>query len=180
MNHAEPLRARFQPGIIAEFIPARTNKVVIFCDGLPAVPRQVALLRYFARRGFWAFHMRYRGTWESDGIFLQQRPDKDVEHVVHGICAGFRDVCSGKRFRIAKPEFFVAGSSFGGTAAIFASLNPKVKRAGALAPVSDWPRQNHRSPLRTLRRLIEQAFGSVYRLRNKQWDKLKSDRKSVV
>jgi hypothetical protein len=176
MNRQEPFRGRFKAGVIAEFLPpvGASNEVVVFCDGLPSVPCQGKTLRYFSRRGFWAFHMRYRGSWESSGVFLKQKPHKDVQCLIEHIAKGFEDIESQRQFRISKPVFFVIGSSFGGTTAIFASMNAKIKRAVALAPVCDWRRQNQSSSPLILRRMIKSGFGPAYRVREEYWNKLKT------
>jgi cephalosporin-C deacetylase-like acetyl esterase len=44
----------------------------------------------------------------------------------------------GRRFSLAPDELFVIGGSFGGAAAILASLDPRVKKVIANCPVVDW------------------------------------------
>src|SRR3989344_5961071 len=60
----------FKKEIFAEFmVPLRpSQKVVLICSGVPGVPTKRSLMEFFARKGYWAFHIRYRGSWESKGV----------------------------------------------------------------------------------------------------------------
>jgi|ERR1039457_1015342 pimeloyl-ACP methyl ester carboxylesterase len=176
MAYAHTFKAKFPSGIVAEFLPPNepSNRVVILCDGLPSVPAKKDVLRHLSDHGFWSFHLRYRGTWESDGDFLKESPHKDINLLIGELANKFRDVWSGQQFRIKTPQFMVIGSSFGGTAAILASLNPQVCKSVALAPVCDWKKRNRTEPLSHLKRVIREGFGPVYRFSEEDWKKLES------
>jgi pimeloyl-ACP methyl ester carboxylesterase len=167
-------RARFGRDIIAEFaVPLRkSTKVVLFCSGLPSSPSKRALLEFFADKGYWAFALRYRGTWESEGVFLKQSPEVDVHAVVDGVMRGFVDVWSGKKFVVHNARVSVVGSSFGGTAALFASGDPRVKGVVALSPVVDWTLQSKAEPLEKMRAYLRNGFGPAYRVDPGAWKKL--------
>src|SRR5512146_306190 len=125
-------RTRFKKEIVAEFLPpARPHKqqrVIIFCDGMPSVPRKQPLAEFLALKGYWVFYPRYRGTWESDGIFLQKSPQDDIRDVIDGQHEGIRETAFGKKFNVTPDEIFVIGGSVGGAAALLASLDAGVKR----------------------------------------------------
>jgi pimeloyl-ACP methyl ester carboxylesterase len=178
MKYKNILRARFKSGIVAEFLPPerRSNKVVILCDGLPTVPAKRKLIQFFSQRGFWAFHMRYRGTWESSGSFLREPPSKDIALLIKELKTGFKEAWGDERFQIKDPQITVLGSSFGGTAAIFASLFKEVRKAVALSPGCDIDEPLGQEALRQDRRIIERAFGVAYRYAPKDWKKLESGR----
>ncbi len=90
MVFTHTFRARLPSGILAEFLPPAkpSNRVIILCDGLPSVPSKKEILQHLALEGFWVFHMRYRGTWESDGEFLNESPDTDVNLVMRDFRLG--------------------------------------------------------------------------------------------
>jgi pimeloyl-ACP methyl ester carboxylesterase len=168
------MRTRFKKEILAEFIPPTrpTNKVVILCDGLPSLPAKVDVLGYFSRLGYWAFHIRYRGTWESGGLFLAKSPERDVIDTIDGMQKEFTEYWGGEKFRIPKPQVYVVGTSFGGCAAIMASRDRRVKKAVALSPVVDWQVQSRIEPIQKLAAFTAKAFGAVYRVERHDWDKL--------
>lgn len=168
-------RTRFKKEILAEFMPPAksSNKVVILCDGLPSVPAKAGVIEYFAKRGYWAFHFRYRGTWESGGLFLSKSPDRDVSDVIDCLSKGFTEMWGGQKFKIENPQVYVLGTSFGGCTAILSSRDPRVKKIVAVSPVVDWHRQSRIEPIQKLAAFVAQAFGTVYRINRHDWDKLK-------
>src|SRR5689334_22750902 len=96
------LRTRFNKDIVAEFLPSnkwtvpkewgrpykrkagKTNdeKVVILCDGMPSVPKKQGLAEFLSKKGFFVIYPRYRGAWESGGVFLQKPPEQDIKDIV--------------------------------------------------------------------------------------------------
>jgi pimeloyl-ACP methyl ester carboxylesterase len=175
-------RTRFGKDIVAEFLPparaAKKQKVIILCDGMPSIPRRQALVAFLSRKGYWVIHPRYRGTWESGGKFLEKSPHQDILDVIDELPKGIRDVAFGQRFTLAPDEIFVIGGSFGGAAAILASLDPRVKKAIANCPVVDWSILPKSEKAETSNpnyaAYIREAFGNTYRLSDRNWKKLSS------
>ena len=135
-------RTRFKKEIVAEFLPPvhprKKQRVILLCDGMPSVPRKQALAEFLSQKGYWVFYPRWRGAWESDGQFLERPPHEDLKDVIDELPKGIREIAFGKRFRLAPDEIFVIGGSFGGAAAILASLDPRVKKVVANCPVVNW------------------------------------------
>jgi dipeptidyl aminopeptidase/acylaminoacyl peptidase len=177
-------RARFKKEIVAEFLPpARTGKkqkVIILCDGMPSIPRKQPLMEFLAGKGYWVFYPRYRGAWESGGEFLRVSPHQDILDVVDAISKAFRELAFGRRFAVTPDEVFVIGGSFGGAAAILASLDRRVKKAIANCPVVDWAilaeAEKAETSNRSYAAYIRQAFGNGYRLTESNWRKLRGGR----
>ncbi|MCK5044256.1 prolyl oligopeptidase family serine peptidase [Candidatus Parcubacteria bacterium] len=170
------LRTKFKNEIIAEFlIPKRKSaKVIIFCDGLPSVPSKKPLLEFFAKKGYWVFHPRYRGTWESEGKFLQKSPEKDILDVIDQLPKGFKDLYDGTIHKINPKTIYIFGGSAGGPAAILASRNPTVTKAVVFAPVVDWNTPTETVTIDSLAKFTKIGFGNGYRLAKNGWDKLKT------
>ncbi|MDT8070873.1 MAG: prolyl oligopeptidase family serine peptidase [Terriglobia bacterium] len=175
-------RTRFKKEIVAEFLPPRRNlkkqRVIILCDGMPSIPRKQALSEFLSRKGYWVFYPRYRGAWESGGIFLQRSPHEDILDVIDELPKGMTEVTFGKKFDIEPDEIFVIGGSFGGAAAILASLDPRVKKVVATCPVADWSILAHSEHKETSNKsyvaYIREAFGEGYRITEKNWNKLRT------
>lgn len=170
------MRTRFKKEIIAEFLPPvrPSKKVLILLGGMPGVPRHRELVDFFAKKGYWTFYPRYRGTWESGGRFLKKSPENDVIDILDELPRGFRDLWSGRKYRVRAKKIFLIGGSFGGPAAILASRDPRVTKAVALTPVVDW-REEEKSPEEPMSRLgsyLRKAFGSAYRFSSKDWQRL--------
>lgn len=145
---------------------------MIFCSGVPGTPSKDDVLTFWARKGFWTFFPRYRGTWESEGTFLGQSLEQDILDVVDGLRKRFKDFWSGKSFKVVAKEICIVGSSFGGPAAILATLDTRVQKAICISPVVDWKAENKAEPLPILYDFLKRAYGGAYRLDKRLWSKL--------
>jgi pimeloyl-ACP methyl ester carboxylesterase len=147
---------------------------------MPSIPRKQPLMEFLAAKRYWTFYPRYRGAWESSGQFLQRSPHEDILDVIDQLPKGFRELAFGQRFRLSPDEIFVIGGSFGGAAAILASLDPRVKKVIANCPVVDWGILATEEPRETSNpnyaSYIREAFGNGYRLSDRNWRKLRSGR----
>ena len=174
-------RARFKKEIVAEFLPptrqGKKQKVIVLCDGMPSMPRKQLLMNFLAGKGYWVFYPRYRGSWESDGKFLKKSPHLDILDVISELPKGVRELAFGKKFELSPDEIFVIGGSFGGAAAILASLDVRVKRVIANCPVVDWAILGKEEKTETSNpnyaAYIREAFGNGYRLSDANWRKLR-------
>ncbi len=143
------------------------------CDGAPSIPNKKPLLEFFSKEGFWAIHIHYRGSWESDGKFLAKSPHIDVLDVIDELPKGFIDFWNNKRYRVKPDEIYILGASFGGAASILSSISKKVTKAIAISPMIDWRKPGQDEPYPKIIKYFEQAFGNSYRFAPKAWDKLK-------
>jgi dipeptidyl aminopeptidase/acylaminoacyl peptidase len=136
------------------------------------------LSEFLAGKGYWVFYPRYRGAWESGGEFLAQSPHQDVLDVMDGLPKGFRELAFGRRFAVKPDEIFVIGGSFGGPAAILASLDKRVKKVIANCSVVDWSILPEAEKTETSNpsyaAYIREAFGNGYRLSDRNWKKLRA------
>lgn len=175
-------RTRFKKEIVAEFLPPgrehKKQRVIILCDGMPSSPRKQPLCEFLSRKGYWVFYPRYRGTWESDGVFLGKSPHEDILDVIDELPKGITEVTFGKKFAVKPDEIFVIGGSFGGAAAVLASLDPRVNKVIANSPVVDWSILAHSQKRETSNKsyveYVREAFGNGYRITEKNWSKLRS------
>jgi len=174
-------RTRFKKEIVTEFSlpvrPGRRHKVIILCDGMPGLPRKQPLMEFLASKGFWVFYPRYRGAWESGGQFLERSPHLDVLDVIDSLPRGFRELAFGRRFQVSPDEVFIIGGSFGGPAAILASLDKRVRKVIANCAVVDWTilpeAEKAETSNRNYAEYIRDAFGNGYRLSDRNWRKLR-------
>jgi pimeloyl-ACP methyl ester carboxylesterase len=170
------IRTRVAKDIVCEVaMPARqTGKVAIVCPGAPAAPVRREVLDFLAAQGYVAFGMRYRGTWESGGIFLKNSPAKDVTDIIdylakeQSIIDAWTEQKVPVRFRYA--DLF--GGSFGGPAVLLNSQHKKVRKVVALAPVVDWSKAGEDERFEDFVRFSKEGFGGVYRpAKHSDWQK---------
>jgi pimeloyl-ACP methyl ester carboxylesterase len=175
-------RARFKMEIVAEFLPParrrQRDRAIILCDGMPSMPRKQPLAEFLSQKGFWVFYPRWRGAWESDGQFLAQPPQQDISDVIDELRRPIIELAFRKKFKLSPDEIFVIGGSFGGAAAILASLDPRVKKVIANCPLVNWnilgKEQKQETSNPSYAAYIREAFGNGYRLTDRNWNKLHS------
>jgi pimeloyl-ACP methyl ester carboxylesterase len=175
-------KARIKGEIVAEFLPPtqkrKIQRLIILCDGMPSIPRKQPLVEFLSRKGFWVIYPRYRGAWESGGEFLARSPHEDILEVLDELPKGLQDIAFGRKFELSPDRVFVIGGSFGGAAAILASLDSRVARVVANCPVIDWAILDHAEQAETsmdnYAAYIREAFGSAYRLSDANWRKLRA------
>jgi len=170
------LRARFKKEILAEFLAPRrhSENVVIIYGGMPGLSSKRDLMDFFHKKGYWVFHPRYRGTWESGGKFLQKSPDQDVLDILEELPKGFTSIWDQVRYKVVPKKVYIVGVSFGGCTALMASRDPRVTKVIAVSPVVDWQAPSKEEPLDWLFGVVKEAFGGAYRMDKKDWNKLKS------
>lgn len=176
------LRTRFKKDIIAEFLPParydakKPQKVIIFCSGAPSVPRHRAIAEFFAKKGFWFFYPRYRGTWESGGSFLKFSPEQDVLDIIDQLPKGFEylTIRGKKIIKINPGAIYIIAASFGGPAGILASRDSRVTKVVCISPVVEWRAPSKAEPIDFFEEFIRFSFGNGYRFRHRDFLKLKS------
>lgn len=152
--------AFFKKEIFAEVaMPARpSTKVVIMCDGAPSVPSKRKLSEFFVKKGYAFIHMRYRGTWESKGVFLKKSPEQDLLDVIDEL-----------------PQYkkiILIGTSFGGAGVLLAARDARVGKVIAVSPVVKWTAPSREEPLPEFKKFMRKMYGQVYR--TTLWNKLGS------
>jgi len=175
-------RTRFAKNIVAEFLPplraTKRHKVIILCDGMPSIPRKQPFAEFLAGKGYWVIYPRYRGAWESGGVFLARSPHLDILDVIAELPSGLRDAAFGKTFALSPSAIYVIGGSFGGPSALLCSLDPRVTRVVANCPVVDWSILSKSERAETSNAnyvaYIQEAFGNGYRITHRNWDKLRT------
>ena len=143
---------------------------------MPSVPRKDELLFDLAKKGYWVFFPRYRGTWESDGNFLAKSPHLDIKDVIDGINTGLKVLYwKGETYKLKPTKLFLIGSSFGGPAVLLNAHDKRVTKVVAISPVVGWKTQakSKGEPWDPLTKFVREAFGNGYRFTDKNWQKLK-------
>jgi len=171
-------RTRFKKDILCEFLPParklKHDKVIILCPGMPGSPSKKEVLEFWAKKGYWVFLLRYRGSWESGGSFLKISPHKDVLDILDGLTKGFKDIYSEEIIKLKAEKIYIFGSSFGGPAALLASSDKRVTKVVVMSSVVDWTEESKKEPLDWLAGFTKEAFGEAYRFNKRDWNKLKS------
>lgn len=175
--HRNIFRTRFAKDIVAEvmFPERQTGKIAIIAIGLPSSPSKSKVLRFLATQGYVAIFPRYRGTWESEGNFLEHSPAKDIEDVIADLVKqrSVRNLATNEQKSVRVSAVHLFGGSFGGPAVLMNSHLPIVKKVIVLSPVLDWSAEGKDEPFDFFVRFSRKAFGGAFRPRHqKDWQKL--------
>lgn len=182
-NSYQPIiyRTRFGREIVAEVaLPERqTGRVIVLVQGFPSSPSKRAVLDFLTGEGYAVVFPRYRGTWESDGYFLDRTPTEDIREVIETLVREKKFWCSFSQVWIPLQvkNFYVIGSSFGGPAAAWMSTLPLVKKVALLSPVMDWYAEGEAESFADFVRFAQDGFGMATRLKSsRDWQKLRMDK----
>lgn len=139
------------------------------------LPSKSRVLEYWSKKGYWVFHPRYKGTWESSGTFLDHDPTEDIIEVAEVIRTGIvTNAYDGVDFTPRVTTVIVVGASFGGAVALLSSLHDEVDKVIAISPVIDWVAElkNTVEPLPWFRSFVQNGFGEAYRFADSDFDQL--------
>jgi pimeloyl-ACP methyl ester carboxylesterase len=171
------IRTRLAQDIICEvaFPDRQQGKIALVCGGAPGTPPNKMVLEFLASKGYVAFGIRYRGTWESEGSFLSHSPAKDTKDIIDYLVEkkGIVDAWSGEKIPLKIKYIDLFGGSFGGPAVLLNSKHNKVRKVIALAPVIDFRVSGEGETFEDFVRFSHSGFGDAYRVKNKSdWNKL--------
>ena len=171
------VRTRFARDIVAEvFFPEKqTGKVAVLAIGAPSGSSKKERLHFLVSQGYVAVYPRYRGTWESDGYFLEHSPSDDIQDVILELekkkCV--TDILTGEVFPIKINAVHLFGGSFGGPAVLMNTHLSIVKKVIATSPVIDWSVEGEDEPFDEYVRYSVLGYGGAYRVKDKKdWQKL--------
>lgn len=171
------IRTRFARDIVAEvFFPEKqTGKVAILAIGAPSGSSKKERLQFLARQGYVAVFPRYRGTWESDGYFLEHSPADDIRDVILELEKKkfVINVATGEVFPVKIKAVHLFGGSFGGPAVLMNTHLSIVKKVIAYSPVIDWSVEGEDEPFDEFVRYSCLGYGGAYRPKHtSDWQKL--------
>jgi|SRR6185369_16485339 len=176
-SQQKPIRTRFAKDIVAEvvFPKKQTGKVALLAIGAPTSSSKKEDLVFLASHGYVAIFPRYRGTWESDGWFLETSPAKDIRDVIIELAKKkeILDIATGEKIAVKVARVDLFGGSFGGPAVLMNTDLPIVKKVIARAPVIDWGKDGADEPFDFFVNFSQIGFGGMYRTkRSGDWQKL--------
>lgn len=171
------IRTRFAQDIVAEvlFPQKQTGKVAILAIGAPSGSSQKERLQFLVAHGYIAVYPRYRGTWESDGWFLEKSPAQDIRDVVTELIQkkSVIDIFTREKIPVKILAVHLFGGSFGGPAVLLNTNLPIVKKVIATSPVLNWKAEGEDEPFDEHVRYSTLGFGGAYRVKDKKkWQKL--------
>lgn len=157
--------------IFFEFIlQDRRADVACFLPGFPSSNNYDSLMRFLYEKGFHVFTIRYKGSYQSKGRFLETNIIKDLLYFVENLKSGkVTSLWDLKEFSFKIRKKYLFASSFGG--AIACGLVAKTNffnKMVLFAPVWDFSKHNKKYKEQDLKHLTEftkRAFQNCYRFK---------------
>lgn len=142
---------------------------IFFLPGFPSSNNYNELMYYLYQKGFHVFTIRYRGSYQSNGMFLEKDPVEDMTLFIENIKKGkVISLWDNQEFTFKIKQKILSASSFGG--AVAAGTLAKTNffdKAIFFAPVWDFSEHNVLYPEQDLIHLTQftkRAFKNCYRL----------------
>jgi predicted esterase len=91
-----------------------SNKLMVYLPGLPSIPKQQHFLKRIAKESCPSILLRYKGSWESRGVFLNNNFISDLVLLFQELKKGkFVDIFTNETLKINIEEILIVASSFG-------------------------------------------------------------------
>lgn len=140
---------------------------IILCDGLPAKPHQNNLMNILVNLGYGVLYPRYRGTWESEGIFLEKNVGKEISDLAEKLLNG--SLLDG--VNVTATQITLIATSFGASVALSIAKDKNINKIIALSPVLNF---KNLSNLHSLKKFLQKMYPTIYRFTNLSWENLVS------
>lgn len=143
-----------------------TKKIVILLPGLPYEPKKYDLIDQLNNFGFDVVFVHYKGTWGSEGEFLAQPPQEEMDLLINKIH-------DERLNNVLYKEVFLIGTSFGGAVSLTINDNPIIKKIVALSPVISYKKIPRIS---TLSEYLTLNFPNKYTFKSERFTDLINDK----
>lgn len=167
-------------GLIFDIILPKKYKynLIIILPGLPEYPLPKELMFKLAEEGYGVLYPRYKGTYESNGNFLNESPAEDILKLIDSLKKKkeFKELYGRTKVNIDFEKLFVLASSFGSSVALHLSkLTKDIDRFILIAPVIDFKKHGQRyeeQDLVSLKEFLIKGYPFLYRFDEKNYDRL--------
>lgn len=167
----KPILKAYYGNIFFEFLTYDEPKdSVIFLPGFPSSNKYDVEMRFLFKKGYNVFFPRYKGTYQSKGLFLKSNIVRDIQKFLNEIKKGKAESLwdlNIKKFSTRKIILF--GGSFSGAIACgLSSIDKNISKIILSAPVWDFKKHNSDGNEQDLQKLvpfIKRAYSNLYRFR---------------
>lgn len=164
-----PILKSYYKKIFFEFLTHKDKRdTVIFLSGFPSSNQRDEVMYFFYEKGFNVFFPRFKGTFQSEGKFLETNPVDDllffIKELKKGRAKNLWDMDK-VNFKIGKINVF--GDSFSGAIACgLAARSEDVSKIILASPVLDYKKHNlngDEQDLDALTLFVKRAYKNLYR-----------------
>ncbi len=162
------LRGYFGSMFFEFILQDRLADAIIILPGFPSGNDFTDLIDFFYNKGYHVFVPRYRGMYQSTGVFLSKNPIDELVSFLDNLDSGFaKSLWDGKKqgFRINKK--IIVGAGFGGALALgLAAKSGKISHLMLQAPIWDFNTHNVNGDEQDMEKMagfVKSAYKNCYR-----------------
>lgn len=169
----KPILRGYAGSIFFEYVlQDRAADAVIILPGFPSGNNFEELINFFFERKYHVFVPRYRGMYQSLGVFMSKNPVDDMAEFVNSLDKGkTKSLWDGKQVDFKINKKILIGSSFGGAIALgLAAKYPVFSHVILAAPVWDFREHNkegNESDFNKTAEFVQKAYKNCYRFKFK-------------
>ena len=140
------------------------SKAIIILPGFPSSNKEDEIINTLFEKGYNVFFMRYKGSFQSEGKFLEKDPTKDIKEFVNYLETGkTKNLWDETESLFKNTEYIILTGSFSGAIALGVNED-KIKKIILCSPVWDYTEHNKDGD--------EQEFTHLTRFVKKGWNNL--------
>jgi len=167
----KPILKAYYKNIFFEFLTHKNaSDTIIILPGFPSSNNNDNLMRFLYSKGFNVFFLRYGGSYQSKGFFLEKNVVKEIGDFVKNLkkveVTSLWDM-SKQKFKIKK--LIIIGGSFSGAISCgLAATNKSIKKIILFSPVWDYKEHNKKENEQDLIHLsdfVKRAYKNLYRIK---------------
>ncbi len=173
----KPILRGYYGGIFFEYVlQDRKADAVIILPGFPSGNDFYDLIAYFFEKGYHVFVPRYRGSYQSSGIFLSKNPIEDMAFFIEHLRSGeAKNMWDDKKELFTINKLILVGGSFSGAIACgLAAKYPVFSHLILHAPVWDFNEHNSAGDEQDFEKVtnfVKNAYKNCYRFKFKSMKK---------
>ena len=171
---AKPILKTYCNEIFFEFLTQKDPAhAIIILPGFPSSNNKDDLMRFFYNKGFNVFYIRYRGSFQSNGSFLEKNIVDDMINFINFIKKGKAISLWDEEEKLFKnKKIILLSGSFGGaiTCGIAVKSKNLISKIILSAPVWDFNKHNttyNEQDLSPLLGFVKRAYKNLYRIKFK-------------
>ncbi|MEM4271878.1 MAG: hypothetical protein QXD13_02215 [Candidatus Pacearchaeota archaeon] len=173
----KPIERGYFGGIFFEFVlQDRLADAIVILPGFPSGNDFSDIIKVFFEKGYHVFIPRYRGSYQSSGVFLSRNPVDDMKFFMEHLEKGeAKSLWQSKKINFRVNKKILVSSNFGGPiACALAAECPVFSHLILSAPIWDFRRHNEDGKERDLEKMsdfVKNAYKNCYRYRFKSLTK---------
>lgn len=167
----KPILKAYYKDIFFEFLTHDSAKdSIILLSGFPSSNNYKEEMNFLFKKGYNVFYPRYKGNYQSNGLFLNQNIAKEINYFVNELKKGkAKSLWDMKIKKFNSKKIIIFSGSFGGAIACGVSaLNKDVSKLVLFAPVWDfnnYSKLNNSQNLEELTSFVKRAYKNLYRIK---------------